>query len=819
VNIDEGVNQLANFGAVLSSTLGAFSKNFTRLEESTNKNDEVLSAFGFKFLSQQKIVENLENDIDEVKIEVNEVLRKLQLLELEVSSRIDDTNDHMHKEIMVQRTTAKIELNNMKQAIHSSMNETLELFAKMQGDLSREPFRASKGVADSEIVSQLVDRLMKIENALSVQMKFNEQMTKAVESDGALQLHSFDTVNQQVVALEASLRQTRSENYHMKVSVEDLKTQLARNLRSQGRSSSRPGSSQVLASFEGSSSDLNALIIPPRSASRLPSILASTDADDRRPSQVLTVMNALEDTHTDATSTTTTAMPEGNENYREGDRIREVVHVADEQMLERLNGLEAALNDHVEKTQTSQTAHANRLSSLEDKLDVSSDDTASGLKEMSDRIGELQDLVQTFSGSSVAIKRLQLSMNDVLAELDEIKFRQISDGSDDADALDGRGGGVFLDASAAASQSLAKQLVAVKQQWRDFREELDGGLDYFADIHGADPEGSEAFESVFIQKLAAFADHLDSVLYAFDQQPGKTPEATLDGLFQPLDALTVEVEVLIDLDRQGRLNMGITFDDVTNSKSSTKAIRDELRKVFDASLPLLDMKVDKITMRRRLARLEQGLPQKADKAAVNAVELELKRLLSAKADQHDFVKVASKKVSLGELAQFKDQIMKQIVALRGYEYERAPISADIAVRPGLSANNSTSSADGGPGLDGPSLKPPSAGGLRPVGAAGEGGFSPQMAYDGSSSDWERQLNKLSRRFDILHRYHQDLSTQCSSFVPRQEVEQALQALLAEMRVMKNNSITPDLLKETLKNKASVSEVQRSVRMNFFTANY
>jgi hypothetical protein len=78
----------------------------------------------------------------------------------------------------------------------------------------------------------------------------------------------------------------------------------------------------------------------------------------------------------------------------------------------------------------------------------------------------------------------------------------------------------------------------------------------------------------------------------------------------------------------------------------------------------------------------------------------------------------------------------------------------------------------------------------------------------SGGEMATHVSHLSERFDILHKRHQELTTQCTTYVPREEVEQALQAILAEMRQMKNNSISPDVLKESLQTKANAAEVQR-----------
>jgi predicted metal-dependent enzyme (double-stranded beta helix superfamily) len=768
VDVSTGVSQLANFGSILSSTLGAFNKNIHRLEEFQNKSGASLSDIGHKFESQRKIINDLGVEVEDIKLNVDEILRKIQLLEREIASRIDDSNAHMQKEIMVQRTTAKIELNNMKQSIHNSMNETLELFARLQGDLNKNPITAMTGLSDNEMVAKIAERLGKIESALSVQSRFNEQMSRAVENDGLMQLHSFEAVHQQISALETSLKQTKTENYNLKVALEDVKTQLSKALKGQSRGS-RPDSA-VAVLHPGQESVLGKLeevgqALADGLAARIP-VNGVVIGDDT------VAITPVEMGHM--------SPPESKVEL-----VQEVVHVADEGLLRRIDDIESMLNTIQEELRTQRHGFGSRFEKMECSLDLFSDTNNAGIREVAERLTEIQDIVQTFSGSSVAIKRLQMAMNDVIADVDELKFQQNNREPEDInDVLQRVGTNGSSDGSSGSGFNLSQQLATVKQKWREFREDLDNGLDYFADVHASDPEGSEALESVFIHRLAAFADRLDSVLFAFDQPSGKSSDSVLDTLFQPLDALTVEVDTLMELDRVGRTSMGITFDDVTNNKSGGKNIRDELRKVYEASLPLLDQRVDKITMRRRIQRLENLVVQKSDKTQMAATEQELRRLLAAKADQQDFLKVASKKVSLGEMAQFKDQVMKQIIALRGYEYERVPFSPDAST---------TSTGEGM---------------MAHAEHKIEGEVKTPRRPGSSGGEMATHVSHLSERFDILHKRHQELTTQCTTYVPREEVEQALQAILAEMRQMKNNSISPDVLKESLQTKANAAEVQR-----------
>lgn len=411
-------------------------------------------------------------------------------------------------------------------------------------------------------------------------------------------------------------------------------------------------------------------------------------------------------------------------------------------------------------------AFSQRLAEMECAAELNSGTFLAKLRDVSERLIDYQEGSQSAPGSSLAVKRLQVALNDVIAEVDDLKYKgtvQNGDSSSVDQLIGGRQQG-SQDHLNTASLLLQIEITSVKNKLLGLRDDLDNGLDSYADAHATDPEGSEAFESPFIARVAEFADRLDNVILTFYSK--ETPEATLIALFHPLDALTIELEALFELDQQSVASMGITFDDVT-ADDNGRSVRDTMRLVWEASLPLLDHRVNKITMRRRLTALEAAVRSKADATVVSSLEAELRYMIAAKADQKELLSIMSKKVSIGELQRLKDQLMKQIVSIRGFEYSQA---GTLNTREeGIS----------------------------------DGGLTSAEGLEMSS-----ELKQLGRRFDILHSFHEDLVTQCTGYVPREEVEQALRALLGELKIMKGNSITADLLGESLKTKANASEVQK-----------
>lgn len=72
----------------------------------------------------------------------------------------------------------------------------------------------------------------------------------------------------------------------------------------------------------------------------------------------------------------------------------------------------------------------------------------------------------------------------------------------------------------------------------------------------------------------------------------------------------------------------------------------------------------------------------------------------------------------------------------------------------------------------------------------------------------KEVADLSHRFELVHRHFKDLEVFCDSFVPRIEVEEAMQALFQEIKAMKSQSVTQVMLRDGLKFKADADELNR-----------
>jgi hypothetical protein len=725
--IDSGVAQMANIGAVISSTFVAINEKFSSLDSLVHK-----SLGADNFLREE--LRNQKLDIGSLKLAVDYIMDKLKevLFSLKISGRNDGFP--IAAAIAEQSHTEPPSLSGK-----AEIAESIAPLSRFLGDENGNPVSRPDRYNDTLIES--ID--LSPETLTDVDFILDSKL-ELLASVG--NIHDKRYVNSRPVILNLNLASVSDNEVsgiqHLSIALQSIDDGNVEKPNSQ--------SELISSSWEpllpDTSRDRHGLLsgVSSRSSDRINEAIhiSATFAIENLQGH----MHGYDSARSSGAGTGTayrapiSAMESnrstGDDTLREGEKERKT---------ERETGRDwSAMEIEAMKS---------RIAKLESDAVVSSSDMEAQVRDLSEQLNDTQEGVKSALQSSSALQRLHLSLADITSEINELKGREAALAlSKEAENDSVRNGGFLLEL----------ELNYAKKMLLNLREDLDLGLDRYADAHAADSERDETFESPFIVRISELADGLDSIISQC--QIKESAEATLCSLYRPLDVLSVEVEALLEMDKISAESKGVTFDDVTAAGKSRR-VRDTMRKVLETCLPLLDRKVTKITMRRRLTALERIVSSKADVSSSMSMEGELRAMMASKVDQTDLLSITSKKVSLGEHERLKDQLMKQIVSIRGFD----------------SSSSSSSS-----------------GSIAQQRFEGDGG----NAADPSA------IEMLARRFEILFTFHEDLAAQCRSYVPREEVEQALRALLAEMKVMKNNSVTPDTFADSLSTKASASEVQR-----------
>lgn len=168
-------------------------------------------------------------------------------------------------------------------------------------------------------------------------------------------------------------------------------------------------------------------------------------------------------------------------------------------------------------------------------------------------------------------------------------------------------------------------------------------------------------------------------------------------------------------------------------------------------------------LKRRIDRIEDALSNFALLVDLNEEVEHFIGELNKKADKKDCKDLKKRKANLSDLQTLRDQIFEQIESIRN------AVDATIAT---------------GGGMDG-------------IGV-------------GTGSTTSRGSGDIINRFDKLYNQFQDLVSHCAGFVHRDEVESALQSIVAEVKALKVMSSDVDALKKAIGKKAENWEVQRLI---------
>jgi len=172
----------------------------------------------------------------------------------------------------------------------------------------------------------------------------------------------------------------------------------------------------------------------------------------------------------------------------------------------------------------------------------------------------------------------------------------------------------------------------------------------------------------------------------------------------------------------------------------------------------LDEGIDKVALQSRLTAMEYALSDKVGSSSVHNLEDELRIALTLKADQKALDSLNLKKVSCQELQKFREHVADEIDSMR-----------EMLVKNASNASKMIQSMSSNSGLDN---------------------------------------DELNNRFELLYTQFQDLQKGVASYVPRSEIEVALQALLDEVKAVRKSAVDRDSFNEKLKKKADHMEVER-----------
>ena len=380
-------------------------------------------------------------------------------------------------------------------------------------------------------------------------------------------------------------------------------------------------------------------------------------------------------------------------------------------------------------------------------------------EECSKRTDELEESMHTFKRIAFMLEDMKINYELLKAKVDALSVNPSGPT------------GSFDDMKTTAQHSAIQH---AKNLWTRVHAELLFGLQKFAENEsdeedeGSTKAGKSSKEKKqFSAKAAALVGYLDSNLTAF--HPAESIAQTLKIVHPMLDNIyrqAAELDALDDTLRQAgpAADSEICQFDKLICSDATHNMKQYVQEAMAASVAVLDESIPKVAMRQRLEMLEKLLREKVEKKEIKALHDEVRAIAKSKVDIQDFQVATSKLATTAELSKLNLYV------------------ADIGGRGSAAGYNNAPGGGGGGSID----------------------------IERAELQKNPDFQSLLTRFDMLGKQQLDLHNFCGSFVPREEVHEAMKAVINEVKTLKQNTVNHALFRDGLKSKADITEVERYV---------
>ena len=238
--------------------------------------------------------------------------------------------------------------------------------------------------------------------------------------------------------------------------------------------------------------------------------------------------------------------------------------------------------------------------------------------------------------------------------------------------------------------------------------------------------------------------------------------------------------------------------DATNDASELPApptVRQQLERLCRIGDSIVDIRINKANLAAGISDLDTRVTAAATKKDLTEHVDKLKTQLSTKADLSAIERITSTKASLKDLKKMRDNILRD--SLTGLPPMITPIynpTTDIdpdnptELEVAVIYPTNADPADDGPVVGGLERRP-----------------ATKLVLTDKSNE---VINQLAARFEALHNEYTDLKLYNKRFVPREEVNEAMQSLVREIKAVKSHAVSTQVFNEALKTKADEGQLQK-----------
>ena len=261
------------------------------------------------------------------------------------------------------------------------------------------------------------------------------------------------------------------------------------------------------------------------------------------------------------------------------------------------------------------------------------------------------------------------------------------------------------------------------------------------------------------RRLSAFKDKVTNALEVISVALPESRQDIIASIYDTMEDVRQDALEVVALEEEVRnfIENKNAGDELTVSQIPTH-LPELLNEACAKTTEVLGERIEKYDLAKRLDELTEIVNNKVDIPIFLTMEEDIRIALTLKADQKQMQCALDKKSSVSDMQKFREYITDEIDSMRA-----------------MLANSTQKS-------------------IQNTGA--------------STAEFEGMTSALNERMDKLFRNLQDTTTRINGFVPRQEIETALQALLNEVKAVKSNYVEKKTLEDQMQHKADNDEVER-----------
>lgn len=202
---------LSDFSSLLTSALGSIDLNINNLHTANLNAVNLIEVTKVQVDSQAISLKNLEIESEQLRVKLEQTVKNLVQIENNVSSQLSDTTKSLHRELMTQRTSNKMDLHALKGNLKQSINDTIDLLADAPKTSKQNTTVYNANSTNEEAIKYLVEKVKYLEEMISLQHTVNKKLSETI-SNNEVVTNIYEELSDDITKLEALLKESKQDN-------------------------------------------------------------------------------------------------------------------------------------------------------------------------------------------------------------------------------------------------------------------------------------------------------------------------------------------------------------------------------------------------------------------------------------------------------------------------------------------------------------------------------------------------------------------------------------------------------------------------------